>query len=168
MLNLYIEKEFLDNFYLVYDEKRASRVQTIVYEMLIDYPESKWFLNCEIDSIEQLEELKKNNPLIGSKAANNFPPNPVKSIMGAVLNQSENETSIVFMSEEQDWFDQAERQGVLCFSFGNYENKISEIIETYHYKIDLSEKDFNWRKIKFISTLNQIKINDNYILVDKA
>lgn len=167
MLNIYVEKEFLDDFYLEYDEEKASKVQTIVYRMLVDYPETTLFLNCEIDSIEQLQKLKIENPIIAAKSANSTAPQPVKSVKEEVLKQTDDKTSIVFTSEKQDWFDEAEKQGVLCFSYGNFEKEINEIINTYHYKIDLSENDFNWNKLKFISTFNQIKINDNYISVDK-
>ena len=167
MLNIYIEKEFLDVFYKEYNEDKPSKVQTIVYKMLVDYPESKWFLDCDSDSAEEFEILKNENPIIAAKAANNYGPLMVKSIKEEVFKQTDNKTSIVFMSKEQDWFGEAEKQGILCYSSKNYENKILEIIDTYHYKIDLSEKDFNWSKLKIISTFNNIKINDNYILVDK-
>lgn len=168
MLNIYIEKEFLDDFYLEYDEEKVSKVQTIVYKMLVDYPETKWFLDYDIGSIEEFQKLKLENPIIASKTANNVAPQSIKSIKEEVLKQAEGKTSIVFTAKEQDWFDEAEKQGVLCFSHENFEKEINEIIDTYHYKIDLSENDFNWNKLKFISTFNEIKINDNYILVDKA
>lgn len=167
MLNIYVEKEFLDNFYLDYDEGKASKVQNIVYKILVDYPETKWFLDCAINSIDDLEKLKNENPIIAAKSANSIAPYPIASIEKEVLKQATAKTSIVFMAEKQDWFGQAEKLGVLCFSSENYELKIREIIDTYHYKIDLSEKGFDWGKLKFLPTLNHIKINDNYLLVDK-
>lgn len=167
MLNIYIEQEFLDKFHLKFEEDNSSKIQSIVYKMLVDYPETNIFLNYDISTIEEFNKFKLENPIIASKTANNIAPKSVISIKKAVLEQSGNEISIVFTDKTEDWFQEAEKNGVLCFSYNNYEIKINEIINTFHYKIDLSIDGFNWKSLRFVPIFNQIKVNDNYILTDK-
>src|SRR5690625_2310562 len=83
MLDIYIEKAFLDDFYLSYDEITASNAQKILYQILVNYPETRWFIDCRIDSIEDLEILKQENPFFAYKAVS-YPPHPIDSIKDSI------------------------------------------------------------------------------------
>ena len=77
---------------------------------------------------------------------------------------------MVFMSKEQDWFVDAENKGVLCFSFDNYKEKIKEIIDELHFRIDLSENFTGWDFLQRFKTINfnNLIVSDSYILSDKS
>ena len=51
-MELYIEKEFLDNFYLDFDEDSPSPSQKIVANILKDYAEVDWLIDYTIESVE--------------------------------------------------------------------------------------------------------------------
>ncbi len=165
MLSIYIEKSFLDDFYLTYDEDKASQAQKLLYQILIEYPETKWFIDCKIESIKDLESLKQENPLIALKT-DSFPPTPVDSLKESIRRQKGDKTVLVFTRNREEWFKEIEKQAVICFSFDTYENRINEIIQKYHYKIDLSEGDFKWRDLKTLDNFSYLLFNDNYILTD--
>src|SRR5699024_1518841 len=46
--------------------------------------------------------------------------------------------------------------------------RIKEIINNYHYRIDLGKERFDWSEMNFLPVFNSININDNYILTDKS
>lgn len=166
MLDIYIEKAFLDDFYLSYDEETASNAQKTLYKILVEYPEIKWFIDCPMETSEDFEKLKQENPLFALKAVS-FPPQPVESIESGIQMNTSEKSVLVLTKDRQDWNDEAEKQGLLCLSIQDYEKRIEEIIQKYHYKIDLSEDTFEWENLQIFSVLNHVVLNDNYILTDK-
>lgn len=166
-MELYIEKQFLDNFYLDFDEKRASASQKIVATVLKEYSEVEWFIDCKVDSIEQLESLKNDNPYFHART-NYSSPISVNSIKNHFFEKSKCDQTLIFTQNNEDWFGDAERKGALCFSSGNYISKLESIIMTCHFKIDLSEKFDGWEStmenIRKLIPLNKIIVNDSYLL----
>ncbi|MDG4945750.1 hypothetical protein NMK71_04930 [Weeksellaceae bacterium KMM 9713] len=115
--------------------------------------------------MEDLEKIKQENEIIAFKA-DYFVPISVESIKNSVF-ESNFEQELVFMNKEEDWFDEAEKKGALCFSFDNYKNKIKQIIQHHHFEIDLSEKNFpGWSILSSVLPMNSVILNDGYILVD--
>jgi|GEM_PF-2752524 len=167
MLDIYIEKAFLDDFYLSYDEITASNAQKILYQILVNYPETRWFIDCRIDSIEDLEILKQENPFFAYKAVS-YPPHPIDSIKDSIDADVLGKSILVLTKDRETWHKELEMKGALCLSSDNYELEIQKLIERYHYKIDLSDGYFEWKKLKVLSVFNRIVINDNYILTDKS
>src|SRR5699024_2794447 len=66
-----------------------------------------------------------------------------------------------------DWGQEIKQKGGLHFTLDNYEEKLSEIFNSYHYKIDLAEKGFKWGDLQTLPFFNQVLLNDNYILIDR-
>lgn len=158
-MHIYIEKEFLDNFYLDYNEQNS--VKKMVYSLLTEYPETEW----HIDS-ENLEELKQENEIFAQKAIY-FMPIPVTSIKDSLFRNQDFRQTVVFTQDKKDWFTEAEKNGVLCFDFDSYEDKISKIINNCRYKIDLSEPFSGWNSISADIPFNKIIVNDSYILTNR-
>lgn len=168
MLNIFIEKEFLDDFFIVYNPESPTRGQKIIWNLLINYPETKWFIDTKIDSAEDLDVLKRSNPILAHKA-DYFGPMPTESIKDSFFKSlKNNNTCIAFCQKAENWFNEAEEKGGLCFSSNTMEDRINTIIENFHYKIDLSEERFSLDQIKFLRNTNYIIVNDNYILADKT
>ncbi|WP_037320632.1 hypothetical protein [Salegentibacter sp. Hel_I_6] len=167
-MELYIEKEFLDNFFIEYDEEKLSREQQVVSSILKEYGEIDWFIDTEINDAETLEKLKLSNPFIAYRASY-APPIPVKSLQDHFFKNSRCRQTLIFTDKEEAWHKEAEAEGALCFSSGNFQNKIEDIIEKAHFKIDLSEDFKNWDVFKALNQIpfNEILVNDNYILTDK-
>lgn len=165
-MNLYIDKEFLDDFYADFDEKTCSSEQQIIYDLLTKYPDTTWFINYKISSEEDILRLKNENPLFAAKA-NYYPPIPVDSLKEE-LDKSNFDQEIVFMRNEENWFKDVEKKGAICFSFENYQPKLKEIIKNHHFKIDLSEDFKSWDRISSFLAFNRIILNDNYILTNKT
>ena len=67
-MQLYIEKEFLDNFYLEFDELTATPSQKNLAKILKEYAEIELFIDCSIESSEQFEKLKAENPFFAYRS----------------------------------------------------------------------------------------------------
>ena len=167
-MELYIEKEFLDNFYLEFDESSASSSQKIVATILKEYAEVECFIDCEIESLEQLDFLKSENSFFKAICDKSKSPLAVKSIKDYFFEKSKCEQTLIFTQNNKDWFNEAERKGALCFSYENYQQKIENIVQKCHFKIDLSEGFQGWEQtlqnIQELMPLNKIIINDAYLL----
>lgn len=95
-------------------------------------------------------------------------PIGVSSLKEALLKRSTFQQTLVFTASEHDWFKEAEAKDALCFPYDNYEKRLSEIINSCHYKIDLSETFSSWGAFDCLKHIfNEILLNDNYILSDK-
>jgi hypothetical protein len=168
-MELYIEKEFLDNFYLEYNESIASESQRKLASILTEYGEVNWYIDTPIDSLEDLHTLKLSNPFFALRA-NYLPPVSLVNFREHILKNVLNNQCLIFTAENKDWFEDVTQLGALCFSFSNYESKINYIIKRSHFKIDLSENFPGWELFKIFRDIpfNKLVINDNYILVDKG
>lgn len=166
-MELYIEKEFLDNFYLEFDEKLASIGQQIIASILKEYGEIDWYINTPIESSADLDTLIKNNPFFAYRASYS-PPLPVESIKDHFLEFSNCSQTIIITENEEEWFGEAELKGALCLATSSYQERIKSILKECHLKVDLSIGFNNWDLFRFQESLpfNKIIINDNYILTD--
>jgi hypothetical protein len=166
-MELYIEQQFLDSFYLDFVAKEASASQKIVATILKEYAEVDWFIDCKIESVEQIETLKNKNPFFHARMAYSNPIY-VQSFKEHFFEKSVCDQTLIFAQNDEDWFSEAERKGAFCFSINNYQEKIEKIIESCHFKIDLSEKFGGWdstmENIRKLIPLNKIIINDSYLL----
>jgi hypothetical protein len=166
-MELYIEKEFLDKFYINFDSTNASRSQKAIASILSEYVEVKWFIDCDIDTIEQLDYLKNSNPFFSARA-NYSSPIPVKSIKEHFFEKSHCEQTLIFTQNEESWFEEAKIKGALCFNYNNYQIKIENLIAKCHFKIDLSEQFAGWennlKELQQLFPINKIIINDSYLL----
>ena len=162
-MELYIEKEFLDNFYLDYSSKP---IQEIVKEIFIRYGEKRVFIDFNSENFGKLDAENEFFALI----SNIIPPTPVNSIKEHLFSQSDFSQTIVFTNNEEDWFEAAGNKGALCFNFDNYQKKIKEIIDKLHFKIDLSEGFEGWEFLQKIKAIkyNELFVSDGYILSDKT
>ncbi|MEM8522292.1 hypothetical protein [Flavobacterium sp. PL12] len=166
-MELYIEKEFLDDFHGRYNENMLSASQKIVATILKEYAEVEWFIDCEIESIEKMETLKNENPFFHARSIYSSPI-AIKSIKEHFFERSKCDQTLIFTQKDEDWFGEAERKGALCFSISNYKDKIENIVRICHFKIDLSEKFAGWENtmenIRKLIPLNKIIVNDSYLL----
>lgn len=166
-MELYIEKQFLDNFYLEFVENAASASQKILAKILKEYAEVEWFIDCKTETLEQIETLKAENPFFHARTVYSSPIS-VNSVKDHFFEKSKCDQTLIFTQNNEDWFEEAERKGAICFSISNYKEKIETIIRTCHFKIDLSEKFGGWdstlENIRKLIPLNKIIINDSYLL----
>lgn len=161
-MNLYIEKEFLDNFYIDFEDRKY---QLVLKKLISQYGERRVYINYKIDDFKKLKGENYFFALMG----NICPPDPVSDLKELLLNKSSFDQDLIFMQNEESWFEDLRLKGVLCFSFDNYEKQLGEIIEKLHFRIDLSSGFEGWdflEKLNCIS-FNEILITDGYILSDK-
>ena len=121
-MEVYIEKEFLDNFYIEFEGRKS---QEVLKSILTTYGDRRVFVNYDLDDFEKLKSENEFFALIG----NTLPPIPVESIKEQLFNHSTFEQVLVFMNEEPDWFEKARQKGALCFCFNDYEKAIEKIID---------------------------------------
>jgi hypothetical protein len=166
-MELYIDKEFLDDFYIDF---KNTEIQSILKRVFNEYGNKKVFMNVSIDSLEDLETLKLENELFALMCSNDKAPIPTGNIEEHLFNKSNFEQTLVFMKNEEIWFSKARDRGALCFCFKNFEKEIKNIIDQLHFRIDLSESFTDWNFLnKFqILDFNTITISDRYILTDKV
>ena len=162
-MEVYIDKEFLDNFYLDFDD---GDIQKKLKKLLIEYGSKQVFIECnESDFIS----MDNENEIFSNILSSGTTMLPIESIKNHLFNKSNFEQTLVFTNKKLDWFKAAENEGALCFSFDDYQTRIKKIVDSLHFKIDLSEGFPGWdfasafKKIKF----NKISISDAYILTDK-
>lgn len=161
-MELFIEKLFLENFYLTYDEK--NNIHHIVKDMIINYGDKRVFIDFNENDFVK---LKNENPFF-ALIANTTVPIPIHSI-DKVFDISDFSQTIIFTQDKKDWLIKASNKGALCFNFETFQNDINKIINQLHYKIDINEKFEGWSFLKVFKLLktNNIVIQDNYILGDK-
>jgi len=168
-MELYVEKEFMDNFCIEFNYDDPSPGQKIVASIFEDYGDIEWFMDVEMNTPEDFEELEMNYYFF-AKRSNYKAPQGVTSIKERLFEHSNFEQTLIFTATKENWFEEAEAKGALCFSYENYEKNILGIINNCHYKIDLSEPFMSWEIFNSLKCLpfNRIIINDNYILTDKT
>lgn len=167
-MELFIEKEFLDNFYLAVDNDRLTKGEEVFIKILTEYGDKAVFIDYDVTTPEELQSLKQDN-LYFALAFNTSTPKSIVSVKDYLFTHSHFKQTLVFMNKDQEWFGEAECKGALCFSFGNYEQKIKTIIDQLHFKIDLSASFLGWSFLESFKVLNynSIVISDRYILTDK-
>lgn len=158
-MELYIEKLFLEDFYIDYGN---DAINEIVKKMFIEYGNRKVFMDFKAQDFEKLEDENEYFALI----SNILPAIPVDSIKDHLFIKSDFNQTIVFMYEEQEWFEDAEKKGALCFSFKNYKNKLKRLLDITKIQIDLNEGFPGWDNLKELREIPSTKtiIKDHYIL----
>lgn len=162
-MELYIERKFLNKFDKNYNNET---IQKVVKEIFIEYGEKRVFIDFNLEDFESLDNKNETFALI----SNTISPTPIDSIKEYLFSKSDFSQTIVFTNDLEDWFVDAENRGALCFCFENYQEKIKEIIEKLHFKIDLSENFLGWEflnKFKAIN-YNELLVSDGYALSDKT
>lgn len=167
-MELYIEKEFLDNFSIEYDEANPSRAQKVLASIFKEYGDVEWFMDTEINTSEEFEELAMSYYFLATRSDYKG-PTEVTSIKDELFENSGFQQTLVLTASEQEWFKEAEQMGALCFSYDNYEQKISKIIDLCHFKIDLSDQFPGWELFSNLAEIpfTEILLSDNYILTNQ-
>lgn len=162
-MELYIEKEFLDNFN---KDNNDDSIRERVENIFVGYGSKRVFIDFDKNDFKKIDNENKIFALI----SNSEPPNPVDDIKTHLFEQSDFKQTLVFMNKDVKWFSEAENKGALCFSFDNYKGKIKDIIDKLHFKIDLSEGFKGWEFLKNFQSIyfNEVLITDGYILSDKS
>lgn len=165
-MELYIEKEFLDNFNIEFKEEIASKSQLILATILKEYPEIVWFTDHIFDSVEELELIKQDNTFFKAMLVNSTNHKQILSFDEANFNSCKFEQALIFTQEEKEWFDKAKQKGALCFCYDDYEEKINTIINDCNaIKIDLFDVFAGWDSFSILNEIpkNKIVINDGYL-----
>lgn len=162
-MNLFIEREFLDNFYIVFDEQKY---QNVLKDLFSQYGDRNVYIDYDIDDFP---DLIKDNELF-SLMGNISPPDPVSNIKEFLFQKTNFDQDLIFMQNEESWFKEIRSKGGLCFSFDNYENQLKEIIENLHFEIDLSNGFEGWDFLNAFDKIsfNELIVTDGFILSDKS
>ena len=166
-MELYIEKLFIDNFYLTVNLNEPTTSEKILLKIFKEYGEVQKFINVVLNSSSDLEKLKLSNPLIAN-LYEYHPPISISSIEDHFFNNSKCEQTIILTNKSENWFKTAEEMGALCFSMEDFELRINTIINDFDIKIDLSDQFNGWEELHSLDSLpsNEIFISDPYILTD--
>lgn len=163
-MNLFIEKEFAENFQIEYYPGKETEIQKIVYSIFSEYTGINWFLNASEDFVKENELLfKLSDYNLNYKLDVDFD----KLFDNEFIPKKQ---TIVLTEKPRTWFSILKEKGVLCFSYDSYELEIQRFIEKTHFKIDLSDRaniPFKWSSFIFLKEqTNFVIINDPYILRD--
>lgn len=165
-MEIYIEKEILEKLNKDFLSDNLTLGQKSLREMLTSYSEIKFCTNFSLDNSELLE-YKSENPLFNSITVEALYQS-FNSINDFISKSFFKQSIIIDSKEDHKIKDLIERNGGLYFTYDNYSEKIEEIIEHFHKKIDLSEQFVGWQQIlnKIFLKINEIIINDNYLIKD--
>jgi hypothetical protein len=159
-MELFIEKEFLEDFEIDFDQ---NPIKEIVKEIITSYGDKRVYINYNQNNFAVLKVEYEFFALI----CNTTVPLPVESIETSVKKSNCLQT-LVFTKKEESWHKEMESKGAWCFSFDNYQTKIKSLIDRINIKVDLSIDFNNWNTLDF-STIpfNSVQITDGYILKDE-
>ena len=163
-MELYIEKGFLDDFYLDFSD---NYIKNVVLKMFTEYGNKQVFIDYKTEDFHQ---FIKENPFFEMITSSDISPIPVASIEEDLFKNSNFNQTLIFTHKEKPWFNKAENTGALCFTFKNYEEQIKSIINNLHFRIDLSETFEGWGFLDAFKIINYNKIivTDGYVLGDKS
>jgi len=164
-MDLYVEKEFAENFQIEYYPGKETEIQKIVYSIFSEYTGINWFLNASEDFVKENELLfKLSDYNLNYKLDVDFD----KLFDNEFIPKKQ---TIVLTERPRAWFSILKEKGVLCFSFDDYELEIKRFIEKTHFKIDLSDRaniPFKWDSFIFLKEqANFIIFTDPYVLCNK-
>lgn len=165
-MEIYIEKEVLEKLNNDFLSNNLSLGQKSLREILTSYSEIKFCTNFSLDNSELLK-YKSENPLFNSITVEALFQS-FDSINDFIYKSGFKQLIIIDSNENYKNRDLIESKGGLYFTYDNYSEKIEEIIDCFHKKIDLSEKFVGWQQIlnKTFLKFNEIIINDNYLIND--
>ena len=165
-MEIYIEKEVLEKLNNDFLSNNLSLGQKSLREILTSYSEIKFCTNFSLDNSELLK-YKSENPLFNSITVEALFQS-FDSINDFISKSGFKQLIIIDSKENYKNRDLIESKGGLYFTYDNYSEKIEEIIDCFHKKIDLSEKFVGWQQIlnKTFLKFNEIIINDNYLIND--
>jgi len=169
-MELYIEKEFIDRFNAEYQSDSRNKGKKILASILETYGDVNWYIDCEINSPEQLDKYKKENRFFASRT-NYLAPISVLSIKTHFFEKSKCDQTLIFTIDQQDWFEDAQKKGALCFSYENFDLEIERVISICDtLKVDLSERFIGWDFFKELKTIpkNRVVINDGYLFKENS
>ncbi|GAP68007.1 hypothetical protein BA6E_1026 [Bacteroidales bacterium 6E] len=166
-MNLFVEKEFFEEFELDYFcSDKKTEPQVILFQLFNQYSYIRLYTNASLEFIgdsELLSRLTDNNANVYFDVDLD---QYFQSYSGRIFQ------TLIFTKEPKDWFQPLILLGALCFSFSDYESRISEFIKKTHLKVDLSDPEnlpFKWNKFRLIyEHSNLLIISDPYILADKS
>jgi len=163
-MEIYIEKEILEKLNKDFLSDNLSLGQESLREILLSYSEIKFCTNFSLDNSELLK-YKSENPLFNWITVEALYQS-FDSINDFISKCTFKQSIIIDSKENYKNKDLIESKGGLYFTYDNYSEKIEEIIEHFHKKIDLSEQFFGWQQIlnKTFLKINEIIINDNYLI----
>jgi hypothetical protein len=165
-MEIYIEKEILEKLNKDFLSDNLTLGQKSLREILTSYSEIKFCTNFSLDNSELLK-YRSENPLFNWITVEALYLS-FDSINDFISKSTFKQSIIIDSKENYKNKDLIESKGGLYFTYDNYSEKIEEIIDYFHKKIDLSEQFVGWPKIfkKTFLKLNEIIINDNYIIDD--
>ena len=165
-MEIYIEKEVLEKLNNDFLSNNLSLGQKSLREILTSYSEIKFCTNFSLDNSELLK-YKSENPLFNSITVEALFQS-FDSVNDFISKSGFKQLIIIDSKENYKNRDLIESKGGLYFTYDNYSEKIEEIIDCFHKKIDLSEKFVGWQQIlnKTFLKFNEIIINDNYLIND--
>jgi hypothetical protein len=163
-MEIYIEKEILEKLNKDFLFDNLSLGQKSLREILTSYSEIKFCTNFSLDNSELLK-YKSENPLFNWITVEALYLS-FDSINDFIAKSTFKQSIIIDSKENYKNKDLIESKGGLYFTYDNYSEKIEEIIEHFHKKIDLSEHFVGWHKIinKTFIKFNEIIISDKYLI----
>lgn len=161
-MELFIEREFLDNFYIEFDHSLTS--DCILKSLITTYGNKKVYVNYKE---EDFEKLKLENEFF-ALIANTTIPLPVESIQDAVKKFKADQT-IVLLESDNDWTKRPEFSCCLILNRVTFREKLNNIITYSHFKVDLSQPFTEFEIFKNeLLPISFVQLTDGYLLKDKS
>ncbi len=165
-MNVFIEKEFIDNFELMYSDNAHLIEWDLLHVLFTQYTNINLFINS---TGEDFEKVIKSSEILMKLSDNNPNIQPYSDLKNKIQNSNSVQT-LVFTEKEKDWFKEIDCKTILHFTYSDFADKLKEFINRNDLEFDLSDKEseFNWNLFHFIAdSSNVIFISDPYVLKDK-
>ncbi len=165
-MNIFIEKEFIENFEIMYSDNAYLVEWKLLYVLFTEYTNINLFINS---TNEDFENVIKSSEILLKLSDINPNIQPYSDLKNEIINSNSVQT-LVFTETEKDWFKEIDCSTILHFTYSDFADKLKEFIKNNQLEFDLSDREceFNWNLFHFIAnSSNFIFISDPYILKDK-
>lgn len=165
-MELYIEKKFIDNFYINVKTENPTKSEQILINIFQSYGDVDSFIDVEYDTLEELKNLKVSNKYLSNLQ---IAPIGIDNIKTHFFKFSECKQTILLLYKTEEWFDEAENKGALCLSLESFEKRITELTQ-YADSLDIDVDEFEgWEMFEFMQRVpfNKITLCDNFVLTEK-
>jgi len=171
-MQLFIEQDFLDKYYNEFDKYKLSAEKKILDKFFSEYTELEIYLDCKTN--EEIEDQFKQNSILKKILTNNPAVKAIGRFENYFADNFKHKQALVFLRHKSEWSEALFNKGVLCFFYDTYEERLKDIINELHFRIDLSERinpQFKgWAEFKKFKVLplNSMVVSDKFVLSDKT
>lgn len=162
MMNVYIEKQFVENFLKIGNDGEEIK---IIWEIIQSYAEVTWFFEEDLTQ-ENYEILEISNQIYKTIATKSSNIKFFNKDFCTEIKRNKDKAQILLADNDEDWHDSVSDY-VLIMSTRDFHTKIKDFKRKFSFRFIVNEND-HWNELDKLRSaiIKDIVIIDNYCLTD--